>query len=345
MNKNWFDNIQPTVLKPILNKYGLLVNSDEALQIFINSLQLKLKANSDHIKNATKSFYRVLQAPEELFSLFANCVSIISSGNSDVDHLYTSTTAGNIKAKFSLALIELSRQYQLNTHNSFESVPTFETDVNSSNTAHQTISHIAGFSLISARNCRPQLSKLVKCLGSDVEVQGKYVMEPNENYIEFFKLFSKILHGELNMQNFSIHKSQLAIYVKRQLGHSINLRSHFESLFPSNTSSKEIADLYLGITAATLKPAIKEFLESNNLAPNKQSHALRVSISCNTKGEDKLNDQKKLCYTYCTVKSTNNMIACDNTNCNGQWFHFKCAGMKKHDIPAGDWYCENCKEC
>ena len=46
---------------------------------------------------------------------------------------------------------------------------------------------------------------------------------------------------------------------------------------------------------------------------------------------------------YCTCRSVSygNMIACDNDDCEYEWFHWGCVGMTKE--PAGKWYCEACK--
>ena len=30
------------------------------------------------------------------------------------------------------------------------------------------------------------------------------------------------------------------------------------------------------------------------------------------------------------------MVACDNTSCSKQWFHFECVGLKRK--PRGKWF-------
>lgn len=51
-------------------------------------------------------------------------------------------------------------------------------------------------------------------------------------------------------------------------------------------------------------------------------------------------DDKK----YCTCRSVSygNMVACDNEECEYEWFHWSCVGMTRE--PAGKWYCEDCKQ-
>ena len=50
-------------------------------------------------------------------------------------------------------------------------------------------------------------------------------------------------------------------------------------------------------------------------------------------------DDKK----YCTCRSVSygNMVACDNEECEYEWFHWSCVGMTRE--PAGKWYCDDCK--
>lgn len=50
-------------------------------------------------------------------------------------------------------------------------------------------------------------------------------------------------------------------------------------------------------------------------------------------------DDKK----YCTCRSVSygNMVACDNDECEFEWFHWSCVGVIKE--PVGKWYCEACK--
>lgn len=47
--------------------------------------------------------------------------------------------------------------------------------------------------------------------------------------------------------------------------------------------------------------------------------------------------------TFCTCNqvSHGDMIACDNSECTIEWFHYACMGLKK--APKGKWYCPDCR--
>lgn len=47
-------------------------------------------------------------------------------------------------------------------------------------------------------------------------------------------------------------------------------------------------------------------------------------------------------YCYCEKPyNGQDMIACDNKNCEIEWFHLSCVDLKK--IPDDKWYCDECK--
>lgn len=45
---------------------------------------------------------------------------------------------------------------------------------------------------------------------------------------------------------------------------------------------------------------------------------------------------------YCTCQrpSYGEMVACDNTDCAIEWFHYGCVGLTEQ--PEGEWFCPNC---
>ena len=47
-------------------------------------------------------------------------------------------------------------------------------------------------------------------------------------------------------------------------------------------------------------------------------------------------------YCLCNRVSFGNMVACDNTKCRIEWFHFKCVGLTK--TPKNKWYCPDCSK-
>lgn len=46
-------------------------------------------------------------------------------------------------------------------------------------------------------------------------------------------------------------------------------------------------------------------------------------------------------YCFCNQVSFGDMIACDNTNCSREWFHYGCVGLASP--PKGKWYCKECE--
>eukprot|EP00761_Pharyngomonas_kirbyi_P004862 gb/GECH01004867.1/.p1 GENE.gb/GECH01004867.1/~~gb/GECH01004867.1/.p1 ORF type:complete len:263 (+),score=72.08 gb/GECH01004867.1/:1-789(+) len=45
-------------------------------------------------------------------------------------------------------------------------------------------------------------------------------------------------------------------------------------------------------------------------------------------------------YCICNRVSFGQMVACDNTECPREWFHFQCVGLES--TPKGKWYCPDC---
>lgn len=54
--------------------------------------------------------------------------------------------------------------------------------------------------------------------------------------------------------------------------------------------------------------------------------------------EDEENDDQLYC--YCQKGSFGDMVGCDNDNCEYQWFHMDCVGLKS--APEGEWLCPTC---
>ncbi|KAI5998052.1 hypothetical protein EDD15DRAFT_2243270 [Pisolithus albus] len=46
-------------------------------------------------------------------------------------------------------------------------------------------------------------------------------------------------------------------------------------------------------------------------------------------------------YCICNRGSYGEMIACDDVNCEGEWFHLSCIGLTVP--PEGTWYCDTCR--
>ena len=46
-------------------------------------------------------------------------------------------------------------------------------------------------------------------------------------------------------------------------------------------------------------------------------------------------------YCFCQEQEHGEMIECENTDCQYQWFHFSCVGINQ--APIGSWYCHDCQ--
>lgn len=55
-------------------------------------------------------------------------------------------------------------------------------------------------------------------------------------------------------------------------------------------------------------------------------------------------------YKYCICHEDRGdgepMIGCEKGEeyVGDEWYHWKCLGMKKQDVPKDDWYCDACKK-
>ena len=55
--------------------------------------------------------------------------------------------------------------------------------------------------------------------------------------------------------------------------------------------------------------------------------------------DNRLENDRKIC---CFCSSFGNMIACDNSKCKFEWFHYSCINITR--AVKGKWYCKDCKE-
>ncbi|RKP38022.1 the Ing1 Phd finger in complex with A histone H3k4me3 peptide, partial [Dimargaris cristalligena] len=51
-------------------------------------------------------------------------------------------------------------------------------------------------------------------------------------------------------------------------------------------------------------------------------------------------DPNEPTYCYCNQVSYGEMVACDDENCDIEWFHYQCVGLNSQ--PKGKWYCSEC---
>jgi len=77
------------------------------------------------------------------------------------------------------------------------------------------------------------------------------------------------------------------------------------------------------------------------------SEKLAQSTSSTKRSETKKKNRKRVnskgepIYCYCGQVSYGEMVGCDGEDCEKEWFHLPCTGLK--EPPKGAWYCEDCK--
>lgn len=69
-------------------------------------------------------------------------------------------------------------------------------------------------------------------------------------------------------------------------------------------------------------------------------HVVLPELVC--RKNDPENEKPELQYCICKRPSFNPMIACDNTECEIEWYHYSCVNIKR--APEGSWFCPQCKE-
>ncbi|EPY53392.1 ING family Png1 [Schizosaccharomyces cryophilus OY26] len=75
-------------------------------------------------------------------------------------------------------------------------------------------------------------------------------------------------------------------------------------------------------------------------APVKAGAAAYSGAVSEDEEEQEEEDNEKYC--FCQQGSYGQMVACDNEDCEREWFHMECVGLRAP--PEGTWYCEACRE-
>ncbi|XP_073982140.1 misexpression suppressor of ras 4 [Rhodnius prolixus] len=61
-----------------------------------------------------------------------------------------------------------------------------------------------------------------------------------------------------------------------------------------------------------------------------------------TSSTSQKNEKDVYCYCRCPYDEVSEMIACDDENCEIEWFHFECVGILVP--PRGQWFCPGCRK-
>ncbi|KAF8892660.1 hypothetical protein BD779DRAFT_1510177 [Infundibulicybe gibba] len=107
------------------------------------------------------------------------------------------------------------------------------------------------------------------------------------------------------------------------------------------------SDLNVHETSSAIAPQNEPKGRRKKGAPNQKVQQLPVNVNSSkclkitlppTIPTDVPSDEPRYC--YCDRISFGEMIACDASKCNREWFHLGCAGLS--EIPKGKWYCTEC---
>lgn len=71
------------------------------------------------------------------------------------------------------------------------------------------------------------------------------------------------------------------------------------------------------------------------------SSSTTSSEETNAEGSDSTSNS--VTYCYCNGPEEGDMVGCDNADCQHEWFHLKCLGLKFHP-KSKTWYCPDCQK-
>ncbi|KAF9786294.1 hypothetical protein BJ322DRAFT_1058736 [Thelephora terrestris] len=107
-------------------------------------------------------------------------------------------------------------------------------------------------------------------------------------------------------------------------------------------SSPAPSTVYSGTgTQRSTRLAASDFSQGPRQSPLPRRQTPSVEAEEDAEGEeDDGNEEDKNLYCFCQKLSYGTMVGCDDDDCQYQWFHVGCVGLK--DPPEGGWYCPEC---
>ncbi|KAG1051786.1 hypothetical protein G6F46_004426 [Rhizopus delemar] len=115
-----------------------------------------------------------------------------------------------------------------------------------------------------------------------------------------------------------------------------------KSLVSRLSSSKDAFDQEIEKRDLVAKKRRKEDvrLKPANGSSNKtKTWPRRKNTKLKSSDTDMSIDPNEPLYCYCQQVSFGEMVACDNADCEIEWFHIACVDLKT--VPKGKWYCDN----
>ena len=137
-----------------------------------------------------------------------------------------------------------------------------------------------------------------------------------------------------NEENYSGHSTFTKAEIHKTKPHSHNTRYRSASSTPSLTS----LDSQQTKAARNTKPQSHPSNKSHLSSIAKKA----VAVATADESAAASADDTKETYCICGKPSEGDMICCDDPECEIQWYHFECVGIK--EPPKGIWICDKCKE-
>jgi hypothetical protein len=90
-------------------------------------------------------------------------------------------------------------------------------------------------------------------------------------------------------------------------------------------------------SAAAMQAIMQQAVQPPTQSATKKQEGRTKAADDDEEAEGDENEPK---YCYCRQVSYGEMVACDDKNCEKEWFHLGCVGLKV--APRGEWFCPDC---
>ena len=113
---------------------------------------------------------------------------------------------------------------------------------------------------------------------------------------------------------------------------------HLERIYPD----KQFWDSTYGQATQFFRSVILLELTGRYFTRNSNRALSPIKQATSTSVQDQASQNSKTVkWCLCHGEETDKMVACDNQNCNIEWFHFQCVRIKQ--APRGKWLCPECR--
>lgn len=146
-------------------------------------------------------------------------------------------------------------------------------------------------------------------------------------------------YGKLNANG---NSSPLYISVTTKSGRPTKRpRHHASHLYPDESPTSISSDNSVFENSESLSST--DFMETGTTLGSTSPSSLDFNSASNGgvgQGNTTLYHRDETKYCICRQISYGEMVACDNKECEIEWFHYDCVGVTQP--PKGKWYCPDC---